>query len=512
LFLAAPGTALATDAHAPDPAPAPAPTAAPAPDAVPSAAAPPPATTQPPPTTQQPTTSSPPASTAPPASTPSAAAESTASSDAAAPQQRKRHQHETTHPQAARQLASIDWTNGLPVQFTGDRGLHTPDKFPLVVAAIALLLLVIAGAASLRLTLRLAGPLAALTIALALVPMASAQESVTPRCDTPSTSDQCDHWYTTGTVSLQWSWSALGTLVSGCQNGNFSAEGSFQSSCAVSWPGTVITKSVFIGIDRTPPAVSAVPDRPPDYGGWFNHPVGIRFVGSDATSGVGSCDSSVPYGGPQGQGVVVSGRCWDVAGNVASGSYAVNYDATPPPAPEVDATPGDNKVDIDWSPEGGTVAVEVARVGSGGDRVLYRGSKREFVDQGLKNGVRHRYLVTAIDQAGNRAARETSAVPTASALLTPAAGLRVKTPPALDWKARRGATYYNVQVYRDGRKVLSTWPKASELRMHKRWRFAGKRFRLVPGRYVWYVWPGFGKRADRRYGHMLGKKAFVVVR
>jgi hypothetical protein len=270
--------------------------------------------------------------------------------------------------------------------------------------------------------------------------------------------------------------------------------------------------TISLHIDRTPPAVSAVPDRPPDYGGWFNHPVGIRFVGSDATSGVASCDSSVPFGGPEGQGVVIAGRCRDIAGNLGAGSYALNYDATPPPAPEVDATPGDNKVDIDWSPEGGTVAVEVARIGSRGDRLLYRGSKREFVDQGLKNGVRHRYLVTAIDRAGNRAAKETSAVPTASALLTPAAGLRLKTPPALDWKARRGATYYNVQVFRDGRKVLSTWPKVSELRLHKRWRFAGKRFRLVPGRYVWYVWPGFGKRVDRRYGHMLGKKAFVVVR
>jgi hypothetical protein len=27
--------------------------------------------------------------------------------------------------------------------------------------------------------------------------------------------------------------------------------------------------------------------------------------------------------------------------------------------------------------------------------------------------------------------------------------------------------------------------------------------RLTPGRYHWYVWPGFGKRSDRRYGRLL---------
>jgi hypothetical protein len=40
---------------------------------------------------------------------------------------------------------------------------------------------------------------------------------------------------------------------------------------------------------------------------------------------------------------VVSGTCQDVAGKVGNGSFAVNYDATPPLAPSVDLLPGDRQ-------------------------------------------------------------------------------------------------------------------------------------------------------------------------
>lgn len=105
-----------------------------------------------------------------------------------------------------------------------------------------------------------------------------------------------------------------------------------------------------------------------------------------------------------------------------------------------------------------------------------------------------------------------SAVPTASPLLTPARGAHLRAAPLLVWKPVKHAAYYNVQLYRGKRKVLSTWPKAAQFQLDARWRYAGQRRRLAPGRYRWLVWPGFGKRSERRYGKQLGASGFRVLR
>jgi hypothetical protein len=40
--------------------------------------------------------------------------------------------------------------------------------------------------------------------------------------------------------------------------------------------------------------------------------------------------------------------------------------------------------------------------------------------------------------------------------------------------------------------------------------FNGRRFQLTEGRYVWYVWPGFGKRSHRRYGKLITHRTLTV--
>jgi hypothetical protein len=82
----------------------------------------------------------------------------------------------------------------------------------------------------------------------------------------------------------------------------------------------------------------------------------------------------------------------------------------------------------------------------------------------------------------------------------------------LSWTPIRGATYYNVQLYRGGGKVLSVWPAHADFQLRPTWRFDGRRYKLKPGRYRWYVWPGFGKRRADRYGRVIGAGTFVIVR
>ena len=151
---------------------------------------------------------------------------------------------------------------------------------------------------------------------------------------------------------------------------------------------------------------------------------------------------------------------------------------------------------------------------------IYEGGARSVVDRGLVNGVRYRYRLRTHDKVGNASTGvEVAAIP--EALIAPPDGASVASPPLLRWQPIRRATYYNVQLWRvqaGGQaqaarlvKVLSAWPSAPRLKLRSRWLFAGKPYRLRPGRYHWYVFPGLGKRAAARYGAFLGGSAFRVV-
>src|SRR5437879_2484650 len=61
--------------------------------------------------------------------------------------------------------------------------------------------------------------------------------------------------------------------------------------------GKAVSPSFGLRYDGTPPTISgAFPTRPPDYNGWYNHPVSIVFTGTDAISGMEPC--SATYAGP----------------------------------------------------------------------------------------------------------------------------------------------------------------------------------------------------------------------
>jgi hypothetical protein len=210
----------------------------------------------------------------------------------------------------------------------------------------------------------------------------------------------------------------------------------------------------------------------------------------------------------------VAGTCVDNAGKsvtVASAPFA--YDATPPTLTAA-ADPGDQSVALIWQ-AGGDIApiasYTVTRQGAAGVDTVYSGNGAGLEDSHLKNGVRYTYTITARDQAGNAAVTSTTTTPRPR-LLGPAPNAHLTAPPMLSWTAAPSATYYNVQLFRGGSKVLSGWPTHASLQLKHTWRFDGRRYRLKPGKYRWYVWPGFGRRKASRYGHMIGSGTFVVVR
>jgi len=355
----------------------------------------------------------------------------------------------------------------------------------------------------------------------AAAPAAGAAPSLSYGCSPPlpATAAQCYAWHT-GPVKLAWDWNQTLAVPIG---GNCVIQmlvldtAGLPISCKIQDISDLSTteQTAVIRIDQTPPTVASInPARPPDHDGWWNHPVDVRFTGTDATSGVAGCDV-VPYAGPDGADAQVTGGCRDVAGNAATKSFGFRYDATPPGLADLTVKPGDRKALLSWTSSPDAVLNEVTRtpgVGGAATSTLYGGPADTFTDSALVNGTTYRYTVAAHDAAGNAASATASAKPSAIYALAPARNARLRKPPLLRWPAVSGAGYYNVQLYRGKRKILSAWPTANHLRLHRSWRFHGRRQRLKAGHYRWFVWPGLGARAAHRYGPLTAHLGFYIDR
>jgi hypothetical protein len=354
---------------------------------------------------------------------------------------------------------------------------------------------------------------AILTAGLALAAAAPASANdVTPNCKLNNTTTvDCASWHS-GSVTLRWDWNPGGeTATNGCETMTFTSDtpvSGASQKCTVSWGPVDVGFTATVRVDKTPPSVSsAAPDRPPDYGGWYNHPVAFTFQGSDALSGIASCDTLQVTGGS-----TVTGGCRDVAGNRAVASFPLSYDSTPPAPAQVSAEPENGSIKLSWVAPPDAANVVVMRSPTQAvvtPQTVYRGTGHDVTDRGLRNGVRYRYTVTVLDQAGNANATQASAVPTASSL-RPVNGTAVSAAPRLTWKSVKGASYYNVQLFKGKHKLLSAWPHGAHLQLRAKWRYRGHHMRLARGTYHWYVWPGFGARSAERYGSMIGRSSFRV--
>lgn len=92
---------------------------------------------------------------------------------------------------------------------------------------------------------------------------------------------------------------------------------------------------VTVSIDRTAPEVTITPDREPDNGEAYDHAITFSATGTDAGSGLSSCDAPKTYSGPASSSASVEMTCTDLAGNVGTATYSFAFtdppeDTTPP--------------------------------------------------------------------------------------------------------------------------------------------------------------------------------------
>jgi hypothetical protein len=347
----------------------------------------------------------------------------------------------------------------------------------------------------------------------------AAPPSITFKC-TPAP-DDCKGWYRSN-VRIDWLVIPEDAKDVGCNDTTYTTDTAGTNEfCSASDPddpdAAAVTVALKIKVDKTPPVVTGgQPARGADVNGWYNHPVAVAFSGSDLTSGIASCTAPT-FGGPDGAAASVFGTCIDNAGNVSDPfGYGLSYDATAPPLAGLKAAAGDRRVTVSWQTTGDTESVQVVRtpgLGSEQASVVFSGPGRKFQDDRVANGRRYVYEINVADAAGNVEDRTVAVIPHPH-LVSPARlkVFRPGQPPVLEWTPVRRASYYNVQLFRNGRKILSAWPEKASYQVKKRWRYLGKRRRLVPGRYRWVVWPGYGARSESDYGKRLGPKSFRVSR
>jgi hypothetical protein len=362
----------------------------------------------------------------------------------------------------------------------------------------------------------LAGVFAAFGIQLAASSTAAAQGTVTATCTSGGITAPCTGTWYTSPVSVVWQATPAPVSTSGCALGilnRFVSDTVADLSCTATFADNSFASAGFsLHLEVSTPSISATA-RPPDSAGWYHQPVTIEFD-AQSFSGIASCTPPVTYAGPSTPGTSVGGTCVDTAGKTVSTTFPLAYDATPP-ALSAAALPADRSVALNWSASDIAPITSVTVIRTPGLRharasTLYTGAAATYHDEKVRNGVRYSYTIIASDQAGNTSTKSIDVTPNPR-LLAPLANAHVSSPPLLSWTPVRRASYYNVQLYRSG-KVLSAWPKHATFQLRGTWKFDGRRFRLKPGRYTWYVWPGFGKRSAARYGRAIGQGTFVVMR
>jgi len=363
---------------------------------------------------------------------------------------------------------------------------------------------------------------AALGLALFLILAASAAAS------TPTISYSIDGipgtngWYRGSThgdnVIVHWSVSfdATSTNCLAAVTVPGPTHGATLSCWAQNADGTATAVTRVMKIDGTPPnQLAARLSRRPDFHGWYNHPVKIRWSGSDATSGIAHC-SKATYRGPDSGAATASGGCLDRAGNTGLLPVSLAYDATPPVLSKVTEESTDAGDILHWTSSSPSDRIVVHRAvrGRKARTTVFKGSAAAgtFTDTKIRPGLQYVYSLRSFDQAGNASKARSLAglLKVLTLRKTPYVPLAA-TNPTLRWGPVRGASYYNVQLFRGSKRIYAAWPTRHQVGLAASWSWSGHLFRLTPGRYRWYVWAGFGPRSSAQY-RIVGSARFVLPR
>jgi hypothetical protein len=302
---------------------------------------------------------------------------------------------------------------------------------------------------------------------------------------------------------------------------------------AISHAGLVGTPTEYTWIVDTVPPQTAIASAPPAQSNsavanftFTSNEVGSSFACSLDALGYTPCASPKSYAGLGDGTHVFRVQAVDPAGNNDASAATYTWKISGVGPPTVDRKPPKNvsrlrrnvgygRIQLRWRKPGDSdfdhVGVFVSTSPKSQPRTLvYKGKSQTYTNKRFKNGVYYRYRVVSYDHADNGSKGTMATVPPSVLLKSPGNGRVVRVPPLLRWSAVRRATFYNVQIYYSGRKVFSAWPAKPQRALSRRWSYQSHRISLRRGRYLWFVWPGFGPRSKSHYGQLLGQGTFRV--
>ena len=287
--------------------------------------------------------------------------------------------------------------------------------------------------------MRGAAALLALGLALVVASAAGAAGPVVSYTVTAGTTGD-NGWYRSAVTAQL---SVQGAIDSDCPLVKTFRTSSDAVDCTATDGSSTVQFHLQFKIDTDAPAVTtAAPDRAPDAGGWYSHPVTVTFSGNDTTSGIAGCTTAT-YSGPDSGSASVGGTCRDNAGNVSStASFGLRYDTTAPTVTAKLSRPPDAN---GWYSHAVNVSFSGTDSGSGVSSctapVSYAGpdSAKATITGGCVDAAGNRASASASLQYDSTAPKLANvAVSVVSRERHADAGVRPRTPPSCRSRARPG--------------------------------------------------------------------------